>query len=82
MQEVPPTGSLYYKYKAPKEEGKSEAENNGAAATENKALQNKRRNVIETSDKDKIKIRFSDLPLSRCTQSGLFKSKFIKMTEV
>ena len=38
--------------------------------------------MIETDDKAKIKIRFSDLPVSKCTISGLFKSKFIKMTEV
>ena len=41
-----------------------------------------RQNLIETDDKTMIKIRFSDLPVSRCTISGLFKSKFIKMTEV
>ena len=37
---------------------------------------------METEDKAKIKIRFSDLPISKSTTSGLFKSKFIKMTEV
>lgn len=37
---------------------------------------------METSDKTKVKIRFSDLPISKCTQAGLFKSKYIKMTEV
>ena len=36
---------------------------------------------METSDKSKIKIRFSDLPVTKSTLSGLFKSKFIKMTE-
>ena len=40
------------------------------------------RNVVETGDKSLIKIRFSDLPISKNTSSGLFKSKFIKMTEV
>jgi len=40
------------------------------------------RNVVETDDKSKIKIRFSDLPISKCTTTGLFKSKFVKMTEV
>jgi ATP-dependent RNA helicase DDX10/DBP4 len=38
--------------------------------------------VIETDDKTKIKIRFSDLPISRSSVTGLFKSKFVKMTEV
>ena len=37
--------------------------------------------IQETNDKQKIKIRFSDLPISKSTVSGLFKSKFIKMTE-
>ena len=77
MQEVPPSGVLYYKYKAPKEDNEEEIKE-----PVDKSEQNRRRNVIETSDKAKIKIRFSDLPLSRCTQNGLFKSKFIKMTEV
>ena len=36
---------------------------------------------METGDKTKIKIRFSDLPVTKSTISGLFKSKFIKMTE-
>lgn len=40
------------------------------------------RKVIETEDKSKVKIRFSDLPISRSTTTGLFKSKFVKMTEV
>jgi len=38
--------------------------------------------VIETSDKEKVKIRFSDLPISKNSIKGLFKSKFIKMTEI
>ena len=29
-----------------------------------------------------IKIRFSDLPISKATSNGLYKAKFIKMTEV
>lgn len=40
------------------------------------------RKVIETDDKSKVKIRFSDLPISRSTTTGLFKSKFVRMTEV
>ena len=31
------------------------------------------RKVIETEDKSKVKIRFSDLPISKATTSGLFK---------
>ena len=38
--------------------------------------------IIPSSDKDLVKIRFADLPISRKTKSGLYKSKFIKMTEV
>jgi len=77
LQEAPPSGVLYYKFKPEKKEAeeKDEAKDEVDAST-------RRRAVIETSDKTKIKIRFSDLPLSRCTQSGLFRSKFIKMTEV
>ena len=37
---------------------------------------------METDDKNKIKIRFSDLPISKASIAGLFKAKFIKMTEV
>lgn len=37
--------------------------------------------ILETDDKAKIKIRFSDLPVSRSTISGLMKAQFIKMTE-
>lgn len=40
------------------------------------------RKVIETDDKALVKIRFSDLPVSRTTVQGLFKSKFVRMTEV
>ena len=39
------------------------------------------RNIEETADKTKVKIRFSDLPISKATISGLQKSHFIKMTE-
>lgn len=39
------------------------------------------RKIINTSDKLKIKIRFSDLPVSKSTVSGLFKAQYIKMTE-
>jgi len=38
--------------------------------------------VVETDDKSLVKIRFSDLPMSRSTVTGLFKSKFVRMTEV
>jgi ATP-dependent RNA helicase DDX10/DBP4 len=44
-----------------------------------KQVSNKR--IVQTSDKSKIKIRFSDLPISKATISGLFKSQFIKMTD-
>ena len=63
---------MYYKYEAKSEDGKEVKE----------IPRNSRHPIIETSDKQKIKIRFADLALSKCTQNGLFKSKFIKMTEV
>ena len=83
LQETPPSGVLYYKYKPKKED----AEDEDALREEEKAAMltgNKKRHhpILETNDKTKVKIRFSDLPMSRCTQNGLFKSKFIKMTEV
>jgi ATP-dependent RNA helicase DDX10/DBP4 len=37
---------------------------------------------VDSSDKSLIKIRFNDLPISRATINGLYKSKFVKMTEV
>jgi ATP-dependent RNA helicase DDX10/DBP4 len=40
------------------------------------------RKIIESSDKSLIKIRFTDLPISQPTKNGLYKAKFIKMTEV
>ncbi len=40
------------------------------------------RKVLETDDKSLIKIRFSDLPISKATINGLFKAKYVKMTEV
>ncbi len=68
--ETPPSGTLYYKYK-PKEELEAKEETKSGS-----------RKVIETDDKSLVKIRFSDLPISRSTTTGLFKSKFVKMTEV
>jgi hypothetical protein len=38
--------------------------------------------IIETEDKQKVKIRFSDLPISKASTSGLFKAKFVKLTDV
>ena len=67
--ETPPSGFLYYKYAA-EDDDKKEKENTVA-----------NRKIINTSDKLKIKIRFSDLPVSKSTVSGLFKAKYIKMTE-
>jgi len=40
------------------------------------------RKVVETDNKKLIKIRFSDLPISKASSNGLYKAKFIKMTEV
>ena len=68
--EVPPSGILYYKFKPSTEEDGS------------KATVRTQRNVIETDDKTKIKVRFSDMPISKSTSSGLFKQKFVRMTEV
>jgi len=68
--ESPPAGTLYYKYKPADGEG------------EDKPSVMTNRRVLETDDKQKVKIRFSDLPISRTTTTGLFKSKFVRMTEV
>lgn len=65
--ETPPPGTLYFKYK-PK-------------GDDTEAKQTHRK-VVETDDKSQVKIRFSDLPISKATTSGLFKSKFVRMTEV
>ena len=81
LQETPPPGILYYKYK-PKTEEAGAAGDKEDAKEESKTPVDKRHPILETSDKDKIKIRFSDLPISKCSQNGLYKSKFIKMTEV
>lgn len=66
---MPPSGVLYYKYKHP--EVKEESSN---------TIANKK--IIETDDKTKVKIRFSDMPMSKASINGLFKAKFIKLTDV
>ena len=37
---------------------------------------------IKTNNMNKVKIRFSDLPISRYTVKGLTKADYLKMTEV
>jgi len=69
-KETPPSGVLYYKYKA-SSTGEEEEQKTTVA----------NRKIQETSDKDKIKIRFTDLPISKATIYGLFKANFVKMTE-
>ena len=69
--EVPPSGVLYYKYKHP-----------GTQEEEAKANTISNRKILETEDRQKVKIRFSDLPISKASVSGLFKSKFVKLTDV
>lgn len=76
-KEVPPSGVLYYKYKPA---AGNEAEALAEEQTTSKTIAN--RKILETSDKSLIKIRFADLPLSKATMSGLFKAKFLKLTEV
>jgi hypothetical protein len=71
-KETPPSGVAYYRFR-PQEEIKEEAEQ---ATTGNS------RKIIDSCDKSLIKIRFNDLPISKCTINGLFKAKFTKMTEV
>lgn len=71
-EETPPPGVLYYKFKAQAEGQEEDKQDERQVAN---------RKIMETSDKKKIKIRFADLPLSKATMSGLFKAKYIKMTE-
>lgn len=61
--EVPPPGILYYKFKPSTEEDESKPTHQVRT----------QKNVIETDDKTKIKVRFSDMPISKSTSSGLFK---------
>lgn len=65
LQETPPSGVLYYKYRPGK--NKEDEDVKGEAMKDALTTTNKRHPVLETSDKQKIKIRFSDLPLSKCT---------------
>lgn len=37
---------------------------------------------IKVNDMRKVKIRFSDLPISKYTSQGLAKAKYVKLTEV
>ena len=77
--ETPPKGVLYYKYKADGKGDGDKIRDDDDQDVLDQAITN--RKVMETSDKLKIKIRFSDLPISKSTLSGLFKAKYIKMTE-
>ena len=77
-EETPPSGALYYKYKQEPEAQEDSKAQEESGLTKSQAAN---RQILETSDKSKIKIRFSDLPISKSTVSGLFKGKFIKMTE-
>ncbi len=70
---MPPSGVLYYKYKNPELKDGEEADKSNAIAN---------KKVIETEDRKKVKIRFSDLPISKASISGLFKAKFVKLTDV
>lgn len=71
-EETPPRGVLYYKYAPGATNEKEEQKNEKIVAN---------RKIEETPDKSKIKIRFSDLPVSKATLGGLFKAQFVKMTE-
>ena len=73
-EETPPSGVLYYKFKQDEPEKKEGDDEKPQTTVSN-------RNILETGDKSKIKIRFSDLPISKTTVGGLFKSQYIKMTE-
>jgi uncharacterized lipoprotein len=61
-EETPPSGVLYYKYRPENEKDTNEEVKNNTVSN---------RNIEETSDKNKIKIRFSDLAISKATVSGL-----------
>lgn len=77
VDETPPEGVLYYKFSEDKKEDDEEWKNiNGKNSS-----QIANRKVEQTSDKKLIKIRFSDLAISKATIGGLFKAKYIKMTE-
>ena len=69
LQETPPSGVLYYKYKpkAGDEDEKRDDEEMVTEIPEPKTGKKRHHPILETSDKSKIKIRFNDLPLSRCT---------------
>ena len=83
LQETPPSGVLYYKYKPRAgDRDEDEKKDEEAEILEPKTEKKRHHPILETPDKSKIKIRFNDLPMSRCTQNGLFKAKFVKMTEV
>ena len=80
-KETPPSGILYYKYK-PNSTVEKEGEEGLVKNSEHSKRLIANRKVLETEDKSLIKIRFSDLPISKATINGLFKAKYVKMTEV
>ena len=77
LSETPPSGILYYKYKAKEpeddeddddEDQKEISSSTGMMMAQDTEVKKRRKHpILETHDKSKIKIRFSDLPLSRCT---------------
>ena len=81
-KECPASGNLYYKFKPAAQTSEDKADDKTAAGTGERQFSVSKRGIIETDDKSKVKIRFSDLPISRNSVTGLFKAKFVKMTEV
>ena len=79
--ETPPSGILYYKYK-PSDKSDQDGQQLEAKTSEHSRRLIANRKVLESDDKSLIKIRFSDLPMSKATINGLFKAKYVKMTEV
>lgn len=80
-KETPPTDIFYYKIDASILKNKDEASAEGTSLKENEVEENGRK-LIVTTDTKKVKVRFCDLPISRYTSRGLFKAKYLKMTDV
>jgi ATP-dependent RNA helicase DDX10/DBP4 len=71
----------YYKLDAGVVLNKEEEGQGEKAAKESESVEHGRK-LITTTDTRKVKVRFCDLPVSRYTSRGLFKSKYLKMTDV
>lgn len=73
------TKFAYFRYLEDSEDVKGSGDPNLIKEVEESSGHKK---FVKVNDTSKIKIRFSDLPISKYTSKGLFQAKYVRMTEV